>query len=224
MSWDRTRTPARCWMPLRSLRPRPATRASAARARLLRLRLELASTPGPDWAVRALTEADRDIPIFEAVNDPAGASTAWRVRYVAHGTTGLLGEAATDAERVIELRHSGRRRAAATARRLEPGDRPDLRPDAGERGRGAACAPRQPRWAPTARRGSCSRQRWRSCSRCVASSPRRGTWWSRPEPWPRTFPSQCWSLSLHSMSRRSSSAQLSQSGRRRPSARRSWNS
>jgi class 3 adenylate cyclase len=77
--------------------------SSAARARLLRLRLELASTPGPDWAVRALTEADRDIPIFEAVNDPAGSSTAWRVRYVAHGTTGLLGEAATDAERVIEL-------------------------------------------------------------------------------------------------------------------------
>jgi hypothetical protein len=76
---------------------------SAARARLLRLRLELASAPGPEWAVRALGEADRDIPIFDAVGDLAGASLAWRVRYAAHGTTGLLAEAATDAEHVIRL-------------------------------------------------------------------------------------------------------------------------
>jgi tetratricopeptide (TPR) repeat protein len=77
--------------------------ASAARARLLRLRLELAAAPGPDWAVRALTEADRDLPIFDALGDLVGASLAWRVRYAAHGTTGLLAEAATDAEHVIRL-------------------------------------------------------------------------------------------------------------------------
>jgi tetratricopeptide (TPR) repeat protein len=76
---------------------------SAARARLLRLRLELASAPAADWAVRALGEADRDLPIFEAVEDLVGAALAWRVRYVAHGTTGRLTEAAADAEHVIRL-------------------------------------------------------------------------------------------------------------------------
>jgi hypothetical protein len=74
---------------------------SACRARLLELRLELGSSPGPNWAARALDEANRAAEIFEAEGDPAGASLAWRVRYAAHGTTGALEEAAADAERVI---------------------------------------------------------------------------------------------------------------------------
>ena len=77
--------------------------ASAARARLLRLRLELATGAGPDWAVRALTEADRDIPIFDALADFAGGSLAWRLRSVVHATACLWSETAADAERVIEL-------------------------------------------------------------------------------------------------------------------------
>ncbi|RPH36789.1 MAG: hypothetical protein EHM90_01140, partial [Chloroflexi bacterium] len=77
---------------------------SAAKARLLRIRLELFTTsPGPNWATRALSEADRTLPTFEAAEDLVGASLAWRLRYLAHGTTGLLGEAAIDAEHVIEL-------------------------------------------------------------------------------------------------------------------------
>jgi len=76
---------------------------SAARARLLRLRLELASTPGPEWAVRALSEADRDIPIFNATDDLAGASLAWRVRSVVHGTACLWNQMEADAEQVIDL-------------------------------------------------------------------------------------------------------------------------
>jgi class 3 adenylate cyclase/tetratricopeptide (TPR) repeat protein len=76
---------------------------SACRARLLQLRLELGSSPGPNWAARALDEANRAAAIFEAEGDPAGASLAWRVRYVAHATTGQLDEAAADAERVIDL-------------------------------------------------------------------------------------------------------------------------
>jgi hypothetical protein len=76
---------------------------SACKARLLLLRLEFRSSPGPNWAARALDEADRAAAIFEAEGDPAGASLAWRVRYAAHGTTGALDEAAADAERVIEF-------------------------------------------------------------------------------------------------------------------------
>ncbi|MGH2462113.1 MAG: AAA family ATPase [Candidatus Limnocylindria bacterium] len=76
---------------------------SAARARLLRLRVDLSTAAGPEWSVRAVTEADRDIPIFDAIGDLSGASLAWRVRYAAHATTGLLGEAAADAEQIIAL-------------------------------------------------------------------------------------------------------------------------
>ncbi|HET9498423.1 MAG TPA: adenylate/guanylate cyclase domain-containing protein [Candidatus Limnocylindria bacterium] len=76
---------------------------SAAKARLLRIRLELMTSPGPNWATRALFEADRTLPTFEAAEDWAGASQAWRLRYLAHGTTGRLAEAASDAEQVIEL-------------------------------------------------------------------------------------------------------------------------
>ncbi len=76
---------------------------SAAKARLLRIRLELASSPGPNWATRALSEADRALATFDATDDLAGASLGWRIRYVAHGTAGRFAEAAADAERVIAL-------------------------------------------------------------------------------------------------------------------------
>ena len=76
---------------------------SAARSRLLRLRVDLSTSAGAEWASRALAEAERDLPIFEAAGDLAGASLAWRVRYLAHGITGHPAEAATDAENVIEL-------------------------------------------------------------------------------------------------------------------------
>jgi class 3 adenylate cyclase/tetratricopeptide (TPR) repeat protein len=77
--------------------------AAAARARLLRIRLELASEPGPDWNARALAEAERALPIFEAADDPGGSCLAWRVRYLAHATTGHFAQAAEDAEKVIQL-------------------------------------------------------------------------------------------------------------------------
>ncbi|HJT63492.1 MAG TPA: AAA family ATPase, partial [Candidatus Limnocylindria bacterium] len=76
---------------------------SAAKARLLRIRLELASSPGPNWATRALSEAERALVMFDADDDLAGASLAWRVRYVAHGTAGRFADAAADAEQVIAL-------------------------------------------------------------------------------------------------------------------------
>ena len=76
---------------------------AGARARLLRIRLELASEPGADWNTRALAEAERALPIFESAGDASGACLAWRVRYLAHGTAGLLLEAANDAEQVIRL-------------------------------------------------------------------------------------------------------------------------
>jgi class 3 adenylate cyclase/tetratricopeptide (TPR) repeat protein len=76
---------------------------AGAKARLLRIRLELGSDPRPDWNSRALAEADQAIPVFEAAHDASGACLAWRLRYLAHGTTGLLGEAAEDAEQVIRL-------------------------------------------------------------------------------------------------------------------------
>jgi predicted ATPase/class 3 adenylate cyclase len=76
---------------------------SGARSRLLRLRVDLSTSAGAEWASRALAEAERDLPIFEAAGDLAGASLAWRVRYLAHGITGLPAEAARDAENVIEL-------------------------------------------------------------------------------------------------------------------------
>ncbi len=76
---------------------------SAARARLLRLRVDLSRSPDPEWASRALAEADQDLPMFEEAADLSGASLAWRVRYLAHGTTGQIREAAADAEQVIRL-------------------------------------------------------------------------------------------------------------------------
>ena len=76
---------------------------SAARSRLLRLRVDLSTSAGAEWASRALAEAERDLPIFEAAGDLAGASLAWRVRYLAHAITGHPAEAARDAEHVIEL-------------------------------------------------------------------------------------------------------------------------
>jgi tetratricopeptide (TPR) repeat protein len=76
---------------------------AAARARLLRLRVDLSRSPDPDWARRALAEADQDLPMFDAAGDLSGASLAWRVRYLAHGTTGRIREAAADAEQVIRL-------------------------------------------------------------------------------------------------------------------------
>jgi predicted ATPase len=76
---------------------------SAARARLLRLRVDLSRSPDPDWASRALAEAERDLPMFDEAADLSGASLAWRVRYLAHGTTGQIREAADDAEQVIRL-------------------------------------------------------------------------------------------------------------------------
>jgi tetratricopeptide (TPR) repeat protein len=76
---------------------------SAARARLIRLRVDLSRSPDPDWASRALAEADRDLSIFEEAGDLSGATLAWRVRYLAHGTTGQIREAASDAEQVIRL-------------------------------------------------------------------------------------------------------------------------
>jgi class 3 adenylate cyclase/tetratricopeptide (TPR) repeat protein len=78
-------------------------RSSAAKARLLRIRLELASSPGADWEARALAEADSALVVFGDAHDLAGASLAWRVRYVAHGTAGRFAEAAADAEQVIAL-------------------------------------------------------------------------------------------------------------------------
>jgi class 3 adenylate cyclase/tetratricopeptide (TPR) repeat protein len=74
---------------------------SASKARLLLLRLEFRSSRGPNWSTRALDEAERAVALFEAENDPAGVSLAWRVRYAAHGTTGALDDAAADAEQVI---------------------------------------------------------------------------------------------------------------------------
>jgi tetratricopeptide (TPR) repeat protein len=77
--------------------------ASAARARLLRLRVELSLSPPADWAAAALAEAERDLPIFEAGGDLGGVTLAWRVRYLVHATIGLVAEAASDAEQVISL-------------------------------------------------------------------------------------------------------------------------
>jgi tetratricopeptide (TPR) repeat protein len=80
-----------------------ADERSAACARLLRLRVELSTAPGPDWATRALAEADRLAPRFAELGDLPGRTLAWRVRYVVHATTGQLGAAAGDAEQIIAL-------------------------------------------------------------------------------------------------------------------------
>ena len=76
---------------------------AAARARLLRFRVDLSRSPDSEWASRALAEAERDLPLFEEAGDLPGATLAWRVRYAAHGTAGLFADAAADAEQIIAL-------------------------------------------------------------------------------------------------------------------------
>jgi tetratricopeptide (TPR) repeat protein len=58
-----------------------------------------------------LTDAERSIAVFEAVNDDAGLARSWRLLMLAHGTAGAYDEAATAAKRVVD--HA---RAASDAR------------------------------------------------------------------------------------------------------------
>ncbi len=144
---------------------------SAARSRLLRLRVDLSTSAGPEWASRALAEAERDLPIFEAAGDLAGASLAWRVRYLAHAITGHPAEAARDAEYVIELAvqaHDERQRLRGISNlaiALTYGPTPAA--DAADR-----LARLSAEVGKTARLRSSSRHGPRSCSPCACNSRR----------------------------------------------------
>ena len=58
----------------------PACAATVARARLIRLLVELYAGSEESWLERAEAEVGRAIPVFEAARDDAGLATAWRVR------------------------------------------------------------------------------------------------------------------------------------------------
>jgi class 3 adenylate cyclase len=65
---------------------READEAEVARARLIRLLVDLYAGSDEDWAARVEQELERALPIFESAGHHVGQATAWRLRYAAHGS------------------------------------------------------------------------------------------------------------------------------------------
>lgn len=85
--------------------------ADVARARLVRLHVELSTGSGREWATRARHEVQASLPVFERVGDHVGMATAWRLAYGIDAAEGQYDAAAAAAEQVID--HA---RAAGDAR------------------------------------------------------------------------------------------------------------
>ena len=114
------------------------------RARLLRIRLELAPSPGPNWAARALSEADRALPIIRSHRRSRRclARLATPLSRPRHHWPARARRRATRS-----MSSSWRRQAGDERQRLrgisQPRHRADLRADPSRRGSGAA---RTARW------------------------------------------------------------------------------
>ncbi|CAN5493019.1 AAA family ATPase [soil metagenome] len=79
----------------------PACQPAVARARLIRLLVDLYAGNEEAWNERADHAVADAIPIFEAVGDDAGLATAWRLRYASQSSALQLDAAVQSAESII---------------------------------------------------------------------------------------------------------------------------
>lgn len=82
----------------------PATEPELARARLVRLLVDLYAGNEEGWSDRVADELARSLPIFADAGHDAGQATAWRLRYAADGSALRFDTAAVAAEAI--LRHA----------------------------------------------------------------------------------------------------------------------
>jgi class 3 adenylate cyclase/tetratricopeptide (TPR) repeat protein len=80
----------------------PAAQPAVARARLVRLLVDLYTGHEEAWNERADSAVANAIPIFEAVGDDAGLATAWRLRYASQSSALQFGAASQSAEAIIK--------------------------------------------------------------------------------------------------------------------------
>lgn len=83
-------------------------------ATLVGLLIDVLTNYQADWAKVAAVEVARAIPVFERASDPAGLALAYRVLEYLHATPGRYGDAARDAEHVIEFARAAEERQLET--------------------------------------------------------------------------------------------------------------
>lgn len=81
--------------------------AEAARARLVRLLIDLYSGSDEGWAERVGAEIDRSTPLFESASHHVGLATAARLRYIAAGSALRFEAAVAAAEAIIRHAEAG---------------------------------------------------------------------------------------------------------------------